>query len=186
MTSTTLTVKQSRFVDDYIINGNATEAARRAGYSERTARQIATENLTKPAIRARIQALQQANATTLELSRQDVMAAILGAIQTAREQRAPVIMIRGFVEIARLCGFYDSASLAAEKRLQTAEGSKDVRHVPTAELLRMISHGGEFRNPDGSMMDAGEVDVFYKGLSTAEITALAEGRARIEMRVEMS
>ena len=45
-----LTPKQKAFADEYIRCGNATEAARKAGYSEKTARQIATENLTKPAI----------------------------------------------------------------------------------------------------------------------------------------
>lgn len=42
-----LTEKQKRFIDYYIETGNATEAARRAGYSEKTAKQIGSENLTK-------------------------------------------------------------------------------------------------------------------------------------------
>lgn len=42
-----LTEKQERFIDYYIELGNATEAARRAGYSEKTAKQIGNENLTK-------------------------------------------------------------------------------------------------------------------------------------------
>ena len=45
-----LTPKQKAFADYYIKCGNATEAAKRAGYSDKTARQIATENLTKPSI----------------------------------------------------------------------------------------------------------------------------------------
>lgn len=45
-----LTEKQKRFVDYYLETGNATEAARRAGYSVRTAHSIADENLKKPAI----------------------------------------------------------------------------------------------------------------------------------------
>lgn len=42
--------KQQAFADYYIECGNATEAAKRAGYSEATARQIGTENLSKPSI----------------------------------------------------------------------------------------------------------------------------------------
>lgn len=49
-----LTPKQKSFADFYIETGNATEAARRAGYSEKTARVIATENLAKPSISAYI------------------------------------------------------------------------------------------------------------------------------------
>lgn len=46
-----MTAKQQRFCDEYLIDLNATQAAIRAGYSENTARQIGTENLTKPSIR---------------------------------------------------------------------------------------------------------------------------------------
>lgn len=45
-----LTPKQKAFADEYLKCGNATEAARKAGYSEKSARQIAVENLTKPSI----------------------------------------------------------------------------------------------------------------------------------------
>lgn len=50
-----LTEKQKRFADYYIETGNATEAARRAGYSEKTARAIGNENLTKPNIKSYIE-----------------------------------------------------------------------------------------------------------------------------------
>ena len=49
-----LTPKQQAFADYYIECGNATEAARRAGYSQKTARFIGSENLTKPDISAYI------------------------------------------------------------------------------------------------------------------------------------
>ena len=46
-----LTERQARFVDYYIQTGNASEAARRAGYSVKTAYSIGEENLRKPEIR---------------------------------------------------------------------------------------------------------------------------------------
>lgn len=49
-----LTPKQKAFADAYIECGNQTEAARRAGYSEKAARQIGGENMTKPAVSAYI------------------------------------------------------------------------------------------------------------------------------------
>lgn len=49
-----LTIKQTKFADEYIISGNATQAAINAGYSEKTARKIGSENLTKPDIKAYI------------------------------------------------------------------------------------------------------------------------------------
>lgn len=51
-----LTVKQKRFVAEYLIDGNGTRAAIRAGYSAKTAGAIATENLTKPLIKAAVDA----------------------------------------------------------------------------------------------------------------------------------
>jgi phage terminase small subunit len=50
-----VTPRQKKFCEYYIQSGNATDAARKAGYSEKTARAIGNENLTKPDIQAYIQ-----------------------------------------------------------------------------------------------------------------------------------
>lgn len=42
-----LTEKQKRFIDYYVETANATESAKRAGYSFKTAKNIGAENLTK-------------------------------------------------------------------------------------------------------------------------------------------
>ncbi|MFA5194591.1 MAG: terminase small subunit [Bacteroidales bacterium] len=52
---TKLTDKQKRFVKEYVVDLNATQAAIRAGYSKKTARQIANQNLSKAYISAEIQ-----------------------------------------------------------------------------------------------------------------------------------
>ena len=49
-----LTEKQKAFADAYIETGNQTEAARRAGYSSKTAYSIGNENLKKPEVSAYI------------------------------------------------------------------------------------------------------------------------------------
>ncbi|KZU53071.1 terminase small subunit [Lactiplantibacillus plantarum] len=46
-----LTPKQRKFADEYIKSGNAADAARKAGYSKRSARSVGQENLTKPDIK---------------------------------------------------------------------------------------------------------------------------------------
>ena len=51
-----LTEKQKRFVDAYIETGNASEAARRAGYSSKIANRISSENMAKPVIQQAIEA----------------------------------------------------------------------------------------------------------------------------------
>ena len=45
-----LTDKQRAFVEEYMVDLNGTQAAVRAGYSEDSARSIASENLSKPYI----------------------------------------------------------------------------------------------------------------------------------------
>ena len=50
-----LTDKQARFVTEYLLDLNSTRAAKAAGYSERTARNIGCENLAKPNIAKAIQ-----------------------------------------------------------------------------------------------------------------------------------
>lgn len=49
-----MTKKQKRFVEEYLIDLNATQAAIRAGYSPDTAKSIGSENLTKPDIKSYI------------------------------------------------------------------------------------------------------------------------------------
>lgn len=49
-----LTVKQQKFIDAFIEQGNATQAAISAGYSKKTAAQQGAENLKKPYVKAAI------------------------------------------------------------------------------------------------------------------------------------
>ena len=46
--------KQQRFVDEYLIDRNATQAAIRAGYSQKTANEIGAQNLAKVSIKEAI------------------------------------------------------------------------------------------------------------------------------------
>jgi len=56
MSEIKLTAKEQRFVEEYCKDCNATQAAIRAGYSARSARSIGHENLTKPDIKAAVDA----------------------------------------------------------------------------------------------------------------------------------
>ena len=50
-----LSEKQRRFVDEYLIDLNATQAAIRAGYSEKTANEMGAQNLAKLSIKSEIE-----------------------------------------------------------------------------------------------------------------------------------
>ncbi|MDR3898283.1 MAG: terminase small subunit [Duodenibacillus sp.] len=64
-----LTPKQQLFVSEFLKTGNATEAARKAGYkgNEETLRSIGKENLTKPPIKRAIDEKNQKRNERLEL-----------------------------------------------------------------------------------------------------------------------
>src|SRR5262245_50477210 len=49
-----LTPKRRRFVEEYLVDGNATQAAIRAGYSKKTAYSIGHETLNIPEVAAEI------------------------------------------------------------------------------------------------------------------------------------
>mgnify|MGYP001029947012 CR=1 FL=1 len=51
-----MTPRQQKFCDEYFISGNATDAAIKAGYSPKTAKNIGSENLAKPDLKAYIEA----------------------------------------------------------------------------------------------------------------------------------
>ncbi len=62
-----LTDKQLLFCKEYIIDLNATQAAIRAGYSEKTANRIGSENLTKLDIQAEVQKLMNERSKRCEM-----------------------------------------------------------------------------------------------------------------------
>ena len=68
-----MTPKQKRFVDEYLIDLNATEAALRAGYSKRTAYSIGNENLKKPEIQKEIQERMKDRQERTEIAQDKVL-----------------------------------------------------------------------------------------------------------------
>ncbi|UTY50438.1 terminase small subunit [Sinorhizobium fredii] len=68
-----LTPKQRAFVREYLIDLNATQAAIRAGYSEKTAYSIGEENLRKPEIAAAIQSAMDLRAKRTEITADRVL-----------------------------------------------------------------------------------------------------------------
>lgn len=68
-----LTDKQQMFVKEYLIDLNATQAAIRAGYSEKTARQVGSENLAKPYIADAVAVAMAERAARLDTSADGVI-----------------------------------------------------------------------------------------------------------------
>ena len=68
-----LTPKQANFVEEYLIDLNATQAAIRAGYSEKSAESIGHENLSKPKIYEKIQARRKELQESLQITQERIL-----------------------------------------------------------------------------------------------------------------
>ncbi|HMK18123.1 MAG TPA: terminase small subunit [Chitinophagaceae bacterium] len=68
-----LTARQKKFCEEYVACLNATQAATRAGYKEKTARATGHENLTKPDIKKYIYTLQSEIATQNKVTIDDIV-----------------------------------------------------------------------------------------------------------------
>ena len=68
-----LTPKQKRFVEEYLIDLNSTAAARRAGYSEKTADRIGPELLGKTCVSKAIEAAKQKRSARTEVTQDRVI-----------------------------------------------------------------------------------------------------------------
>ncbi|NIV12904.1 MAG: terminase small subunit [Aliifodinibius sp.] len=72
-----LTDKQEQFCQEYLIDLNATQAAIRAGYSERTAQEIGSENLSKPIIQTRVAELKKIRQKRVEVDQDKIVRMLL-------------------------------------------------------------------------------------------------------------
>ena len=88
-----MTAKQQRFCDEYLIDLNATQAAIRAGYSEKTANRIATENLSKPVIKEYISARMAEKQDEL-IADQDEVLKYLTAVMRGKSE-AEIVVVEG-------------------------------------------------------------------------------------------
>ncbi len=86
-----LTDKQELFCQEYLIDLNATQAAVRAGYSERTARQIGEQNLSKLDIQSRLKELQSARQERTQVTQDYVLKTIVDTIERCK-QAEPVMI----------------------------------------------------------------------------------------------
>ena len=88
-----LTAKQKRFCDEYLIDLNATQAAIRAGYSKKTARNIATENLSKPHIREYIDKRMAEKDKSLIADQDEVLRYLTSVMRG--ESQATIVVVEG-------------------------------------------------------------------------------------------
>lgn len=114
MSKPKLTAKQKLFADYYIENPNATEAAKKAGYSEKTAKVIGNENLSKPYILRYIEERMSAKSEKL-VAKQDEILSYLTSVMRGEQMEQT---LQGIGEGAQMIVDID---VSAKDRLKAAE-----------------------------------------------------------------
>ncbi|SHJ32344.1 terminase small subunit [Cycloclasticus pugetii] len=103
-----LTPKQVRFVDEYLIDFNASRAAVAAGFSSKSAKVQGSRLLTNVNLIATIQRRQKATERRLEVTRDTIIQGLIIAAEQARENKDPASMIAAMSEVSKMMGFYAS------------------------------------------------------------------------------
>src|SRR5665213_2755978 len=101
-----MNARHARFVQEYLVDGNGTAAAVRAGYARAGAHVTASRLLRNPKVAEAVAKGQQRTGERLRLDRVRVLEEIKGAIDMAREQGNAMAQISGWREIAKICGYY--------------------------------------------------------------------------------
>jgi len=129
-----LTPKQALFVKEYLVDLNATQAAIRAGYSEKTAGVIGPENLAKPCIKDAIKEQLDKRMNKVEITAEYVLSTIKNTIERCA-QAEQVIDKDG--------------SPTGEYRFDSAAVLKGSELL--GKYLKLFTDKTEVSNPDGTM-----------------------------------
>jgi hypothetical protein len=160
-----LTAKQALFVDRYVLSLNGALAAREAGYSPKIARNQAAENMTKPHIRAAIEAKLHALKPDLNLTPEKLRARVskivndeslrpdtqLKAIELAGkmtpgtfEPAAPTTQVNFFTVLAKLNAMTPAQIDAIQRTIPSTVGhtlpASDVGHALPPSTVETLPH----------------------------------------------
>jgi phage terminase small subunit len=109
-----LTLKQKAFADYYIETGNATEAAIKAGYSKKTAKETGYENLTKPHIKAYIEERMAEKDKKRIASQDEILEFLTKVMRGEITEQVPIFVGEGFQHL-------EDKDISAKDRIKAAE-----------------------------------------------------------------
>jgi phage terminase small subunit len=158
--SNKFTDKQQRFIDEYLVDLNGTQAAIRAGYSRKTANEIAAELLAKPSIRAAVDAGLAKRRERTEISQDYVLRTIHETVERCR-QVAPVLDRKGFPVVVET----PKGSVAPAYVFDAKEVLKGCellgRHL--GMFPTKVEHSGEIRRSDARELSDEELLLIAAG-----------------------
>lgn len=101
-----LTPKQQRFVEEYLIDLNATQAAIRAGYSAKTAQEIGSENLSKPMVAKAIAEAQEKLSNKAQVTVEMVVQGLLNEAKDLSEGSTQSARVSAWAHLGKHLGMF--------------------------------------------------------------------------------
>lgn len=99
-----LTQKQQRFVTEYLKDFNGTNAAIRAGYSEKTAYAAANKLLKLTNVKAKVEEANTKLATSVHLTKEDILQDLID-IKDNNHNSNPRVALQAIDQISKILGF---------------------------------------------------------------------------------
>lgn len=109
-----MTPRQQKFCDEYLISGNATDAAIKAGYSPKTAYSMGNENLNKPELKAYIETELDKIHSAKIADAEEVMKYLTAVMRGEHTEEIPLLCGDGCQELTQ-------KEVGAKERLKAAE-----------------------------------------------------------------
>jgi len=137
-----LTAKQSRFIDEYLIDLNGAQAAIRAGYSPKCAKEQASRLLTYAHVQAEIEERNRDIEIRLKISRENVLEGFQEAYEIAKDNNNPGAMTGACRELGKMCGYYEPDKKQIEVN-QTEKGHlRYLESLSDEVLMEMLGEEG--------------------------------------------
>lgn len=173
-----LNPKQKRFAQEYIVDFNATDAAKRAGYSERTAGSQAHDLLKKPEILTAIHAAMQKRDKRVEISQDRILLELsriaFGDLRDILTWNGRIITLTDSKELSA-----DSAAALAEVAETAAGALKVKRHDKVKALELLMRHKGMLNDKLALNIPPDSL-----GVATCEQKSLAARERLLSLRAE--
>jgi phage terminase small subunit len=133
-----LTARQARFIDEYLVDANATQAAIRAGSATAGAHVWASRTLRNPKVSAVLKKRLEADSERLRVGRERVISMLLTSYELAKGRKEPAAMVSASRELGRLLGYYEPS----KAHMSFSSGGpfqKQLEAMPDHELVAMIA-----------------------------------------------
>ena len=150
ITTQELTDRQARFCEEYLIDLNATQAAIRAGYSEKTAREQAAQNLSKLNIQEKIVELKAERSKRTEITQDSVIQELAAVARAEVKGVRAVDKLKALELLGKHLGMfverYEVNAAEIEKRIAEAreqgkkEGTQELLEAMPLEALKILAH----------------------------------------------